>query len=238
MSSPRDEREPQLAPPTSTNELAELRKKLDIVEKSRARFAARAHRLQADLEAARAQVAWFHRQLFGQKAERVSAADLEAAFRQYVAEQEARAHGDAVESNDTIEAELTSVQLLMDFAALHTQDERATRTEKDEPVVDEEAASSATDSGTSSEPPPPPPKKPKKKGHGRNRIPSTLREEVITIEPDEIPEGARQSERKSAIALECEDQSSYALRSFVRNTRLKARTSRLPGSSSQNLPMK
>ena len=44
MSSPRDEREPQPAPTTSAEELAELRKKLEIVEKSRARFASKSRR--------------------------------------------------------------------------------------------------------------------------------------------------------------------------------------------------
>ncbi len=71
MSSPRDEREPTPALSSTETELNELRKKVQSVEKSRDRFASRAARLQADLDAARAQVAWFHRQLFGQKAERI-----------------------------------------------------------------------------------------------------------------------------------------------------------------------
>ena len=95
MSSPRDEREPAPAPFSADKELDELRRKFQSVEKSRDRFASRTAKLQADLDEARAQVAWFHRQLFGQKAERISKTEIEAAFRKFLDEQEARARGDA-----------------------------------------------------------------------------------------------------------------------------------------------
>lgn len=190
VSSPRDEREPKPAPPTPDKELVELRKQLETVERSRARFAERAQRLKADLDAARAQVAWFHRQLFGQKAERVSPAELETAFLEYLKEQEAQARGDAIDDHDPVEVELASVQLLMEFGAPLVPDEQEARTETDQTA--EDAEESPTEDAEESSDSPPPEKK-KKKGHGRNRIPPTLREETIVIEPDTIPEGARQT---------------------------------------------
>jgi len=183
VSSPRDEREPQPAPSTSEREVVDLQRKLDVAEKSRARFAARAQRLQDDLDMARAQVAWFHRQLFGQKAEHMPRADLEAAFVAYLAEQEARSSNDVT---DTVEVELSSVQLLMTFLEPGAAEPEA-RTDGD--ASEDKTQTEPTEDPS---PPPNPPPSNKRKGHGRKQIPPTLREETVVIEPDTIPEGARQ----------------------------------------------
>ncbi len=191
MRSPRDEQELKPAPLAVDKELVELKNKLAAVERSRARFAERAQRLKSELDGARAQVAWFFRQLFGQKSEHISAADLEAAFLRYLAEQESKAHGQAVVDEEPVEVELASVQLLMEFgaplASKEQETETETRTETNQ-VVEASEDAFAGNADAPSDPPPPP----KKKGHGRKRIPPTLREETIIIEPDTIPEGARQ----------------------------------------------
>ena len=187
MSSPRDEREPQSAPSDVDKALAELRKKLGEVETSRARFAARTEKLQAELNAARAQVAWFHRQLFGQKAERISPAEIEAEFRQYLAEQELQANNEETRPAPVIEDELTSVQLLMDLGVPGPETPQARR------GADETAKRhTITPSRDADDAPKPPPEKKKRKGHGRKKVPPTLREETVVIEPEVIPEGARQ----------------------------------------------
>ena len=187
MSSPRDEREPQSAPSDVDKALAELRKKLGQVETSRARFAARTEKLQAELNAARAQVAWFHRQLFGQKAERISPAEIEAEFRQYLAEQELQANNEETRPAPVIEDELTSVQLLMDLGVPGPETPQARR------GADETAKRhTITPSRDADDAPKPPPEKKKRKGHGRKKVPPTLREETVVIEPEVIPEGARQ----------------------------------------------
>ena len=152
----------------------------------------RIQKLEIELDAARAQVAWFHRQLFGQKAERVPTKDLEAAFRQYVAEQEARANNEAGTPLPLLETELSSIQLLMDFAV---PDSSVHPKENEEQVDHPQANETQEDTvvpPVSQPPSAPPSPPPKKKGHGRRRIPATLREEAIVIQPDEIPEGARQ----------------------------------------------
>ena len=188
MSSPRDEREPAPAPFSADKELDELRRKFQSVEKSRDRFASRTAKLQADLDEARAQVAWFHRQLFGQKAERISKTEIEAAFRKFLDEQEARARGDAGPPRPEVEDELASVQLLMDLAP--GQEAPQARSGGDE-LSKKHTQTPGRDAGAAP-PTPPSDKKTKRKGHGRKQIPPSLREETVVIEPDEIPQGARQ----------------------------------------------
>jgi transposase len=170
VSPPRDDRE--AASKTLTSD--ELSKQVGELKNAVGRAMSRIHKLETELGAARAQVAWFHQQLFGQKKDRVRVGDLETAWLAYLKEQEARAQG--IEALTPSMTDLSSVQLLLDFlnpGALEA------------PPVQPEIARSDEEA-------PPPPPRPKPPGHGRKRIPATLREETIVIEPDEIPPGASQ----------------------------------------------
>jgi transposase len=164
------------------SELAKLRKEVDELKIVLGRSASRIHKLEAELDTTRSQVAWFHRQLFGQKAERVRPEDLESAWHAFLKEQEASVRGSASGSIPEI-TELSSVQLLLGFVDPTRLDQPASALEQMHPDAEEGLPSAA---GAES-----PPASTKKKGHGRNRVPPTLREETIIIEPDHVPDGAR-----------------------------------------------
>ena len=140
----------------------------------------RIQKLETELDHSRQQVAWFHRQLFGQKGERVRAADLETAWHAFVKEQELKASAVA----KPLTAELASLQLLLGFAGA---DAEALAEAPPSSGQSQEAPTASADA-------PAPTAPPKKKGHGRNRVPLTLREESIVLrpDPDEIPDGARE----------------------------------------------
>jgi transposase len=161
-------------------EVDRLRKEVEVLKLGLGRAAARIQKLETELDAARAQVAWFHRQLFGQKKERARVEELESAFQAFLREQEAKARG-LPTASAPLSAEL-SVQILLSFMDPSARD-------RSSPEADETKESTPETATASS--PAAPPASTKKKGHGRNRVPATLREETIVIEPDKIPEGAR-----------------------------------------------
>ena len=167
MSSPQDDRDSASKPSTTDD----LTKQVGELKNVVGRAMSRIQKLETELESARAQVAWFHRQLFGQKSDRVSAEDLQSAWLAYLRDQETRASG--VQS--LMPSDLPSVQLLLDFVNASEMSRSQA-----EPVAPPPADS------------PPPPKTPKRHEHGRTRVPPTLREETIVIEPDHIPAGASQ----------------------------------------------
>lgn len=174
---------------SSTDELALLRKENDELKVVLGRATAKLIKLASELDAARAQVAWFHRQLFGQKAER-SPPDLQAAFNAFVKEQEAKAR-DAVPPSQQPQPALASLQLLLglgDIPAARSDDAPATP-----PQDTQNEAASGQDASPPSTPGPPPSPPPKRKGHGRKTLPETLRQESIVLEPEpgEVPDGAR-----------------------------------------------
>lgn len=149
------------------------------------RATARIQKLGAELDTARAQVAWFQRQVFGQKAERARAEDLEKAWLEFVKEQESSERGLPKPELRPLTSELASLQLLLGFE-IGTLDQDTTPGEQ---LPDAPSANEAP--GEAGQPSSPPPRN--KKGHGRNRVPPTLREETIVLhpDPDEIPDGAR-----------------------------------------------
>ncbi|MEO1303273.1 MAG: transposase, partial [Myxococcota bacterium] len=187
MSSPRDSQESAPTAPEPPSSLSALQKKTADLEKSNAQLEVRIHKLVAELDAARSQVAWFHRQLFGQKSEHISRDELDVAFRAFLVEQEARTQGASPNTQYPVESELSSIQILLTCFDGGASLQRARALKEAE--LKGEAQAPSIDEQT---PPPPPPPKKKRKGHGRNKIPPTLREETIVIQPDETPENARQ----------------------------------------------
>src|SRR5579864_7805487 len=96
------------------SELERLRKEVEELKVVLGRASARIQKLGAELDTAQAQVAWFHRQVFGQKAEHGRFEELEAAWHAYLKEQEAKVRG--VPPTDVRStADLSSVQLLLGF---------------------------------------------------------------------------------------------------------------------------
>jgi transposase len=179
VSSPQDERNRDpISATLESHDTTTANKELDDLKKLFGRALARIQKLETELNDARAQVAWFHRQLFGQKAERIRVDELESEWRSYLKQQEADARG--LEPKPII-TELSSIQLLLGFIEPTARNQTA--------IEEEPAMTEVVDAEEESSSSPPPP--PRKKGHGRNRVPPTLREETIILEPDEVPDGAR-----------------------------------------------
>lgn len=183
VSSPRDQRDRETDSPPQTDE-SSLRKEIDELKSLLGRAMGRTQKLETELDSARAQVAWFQRQLFGQKAEHIRLEELEPAWRTFLKDQEDKAHGVPTLDPRSATRDLSSIQLLLGFVDPLGVDQHATR---EDSAPDFETAPSSTDGGSEA-----PPAPSKKKGHGRNRVPPTLRDETIVIQPDQIPEGARQ----------------------------------------------
>lgn len=178
MADVRDQRGEKISPPEPSTELAKLRKELDDHKRLLGRAVARIQKLETELGTAREQVAWFHRQLFGQKAERIDRGQLEAAWNTFLAAEKSEP-----EPKPTIiETELSSVQLLLGFVEPAFGDQSVPA----QTLAPESQPQEKETSTDSREPPQ------KRKGHGRNRVPPTLREETIVLEPQNIPDGARQ----------------------------------------------
>ena len=185
-SSTRDERGVESAIPVPQGEeLKRTRNELDELKIVLGRATHRIQKLETELNTSRAQVAWFQRQLFGQKAERVRSEDLEAAWLQFVKQQEEKARSLGKPEPLTSTSELASLQLLLSFGAKPLEEVTTDGPEARDLIAEPEVSPRT---GEPSSPPPP-----KKKGHGRNCIPETLREESIVLhpDPDEIPAGAR-----------------------------------------------
>jgi transposase len=189
LSSTRDESSETAAPAPTPSDAERLRKESEELRLVLGRAAARIQKLEAALAHAHAQVAWFQRQLFGQKAERVASDDLEKAWLAFIKEQEAEASGAPKTERRPMESELASLQLLLGFVAPALVQEGTAIARAETHAEPTDAGAAADETCAPSAPAAPP----KKKGHGRNRVPTTLREESITLEPDpdEIPEGAR-----------------------------------------------
>ncbi len=177
MSSTRDASAPDSAG-GAVDPSAQLRAEVASLKLQVAQSSSRIQRLETELEASRAQVAWFHRQLFGQKAERIDSAELELAWRDFLKEQEARARGLPTATGEVFQ--VGGAQFLFEFGAKGLLDPNGQV--KDMPTPPAPAVAPEA---------PPPAEKPKKKGHGRKKLPLNLREETIVIKPDQIPEGAR-----------------------------------------------
>lgn len=189
MSSPQDTSRQERPSPDAvvgavlpTDEVSLLRKEVSELRVLLGQSAARIHRLESELQSARSQVAWFTKQVFGQKAERVSKAELFAAFQTYVKEQEEKLQAPVHEA--PLSVELSSFQLVLDFLDPMARQDAP-------PAALTEAPAPALDPDAKVEPPTPPGAPPApKKGHGRKRLPMTLREETIVLRPDHVPEGA------------------------------------------------
>ena len=171
MTSTRDPKTSESAPPD--DELTALRKEVSDLKIILGRATARIQKLETELETARAQVAWFQTQLFGQKAERTPR-DLESAWLSFLKEQEAKARGFPA---PPITTELQSAQLLLDFFDPRTPSL---------PPTQEPAPAPA-------EQPPAAPPKGNKRGHGRKQITELVQADPIILEPEpgEVPDGAR-----------------------------------------------
>ena len=79
----------------ATAKIDTLTNKIRELETSLGRAFAKNAKLETQLDHARAQVAWFQRNLFGQKRERVDTELLQGAWREFLKAQEAAARGDA-----------------------------------------------------------------------------------------------------------------------------------------------
>jgi transposase len=169
--------------PEQNEQVVRLQKEVEQLKLLLGRATSRIQRLETDLDNARSQVAWFHRQLFGQKADRVRVEDLETAWHAFLKAQETKARG-VPDLDATRPEDLSSIQLLLGFVGASALDQPSSVVE---PAPDSDATSVSAADGAQT-----PAAPPKKKGHGRNRVPPTLRDETIVIQPDNIPEGARQ----------------------------------------------
>jgi transposase len=177
MSSPQDEHGRAAgSAPASADDLS---KKVAQLTTAMGRAMSRIQKLETELNDARAQVAWFHRQIFGQKSDRIRPEDLQSAWLAYQKEQEAKARGLQPLTSPSL-TDLPSVQFLLDFIEVRAPES---------PSGPVDAPAPAPAIGDGAELPPVPPKP---RGHGRKRVPPTLREETIVIQPDHIPEGANQ----------------------------------------------
>lgn len=182
VTSTRDERSTEAAAPDDKKALEALRKEVEELKIVLGRATNRIQKLETELGNARAQVAWFHKQVFGQKSDRVRSDDLQAAWLDFVKEQEEKARN-LKPSSTPLTSELSSMQLLLGFGAKPLIADSTPRAEA--PDADADVSAQGNEPAS-------PPRK--KKGHGRNQIPDTLREESIVLhpDPDEIPTGARQ----------------------------------------------
>jgi hypothetical protein len=70
------------------DELTRLQRRVDELEILLGRAVARLEKLSIELDATRAQNAWLHRQLFGQKSERIPAENLNSAWLAFCNEQQ------------------------------------------------------------------------------------------------------------------------------------------------------
>jgi transposase len=178
VSSTRDQVENGTSPQRD-EEFDRLQKEVEQLRVLLGSATARIQKLETELGYAREQVAWFHRQLFGQKAERVQTEDLEAAWVAFVNEQEARSR--QLPTDPVVTTELRSVQLLLDLSLLEPSPA---------PAPPPQPSTEPAAPGGS---PPPAPPGPTRSRHGRAPVPPTLREETITLtpEPNELPDGSR-----------------------------------------------
>lgn len=164
-------------PQGAEEEVVRLRREALELREALGRAVAKIQKLERTLGHAQAQVAWLHRQVFGPKSER-SPAEVSAAFRALVAEQEAEARGRAPQVEVTPPS-LPSLQLLLGLVgvsgppALVAEASPEAQSPGPSPgLLDLAGAASGPESG------------PSRKRHGRARIPETDIEETVVLEPD------------------------------------------------------
>lgn len=169
------------AEPTTScapSEVEQLRAKVSALEEQLGRAHLRNQKLETQLAQARAQVAWFHKTLFGQKAERVDPVEVERAWMRFLEDQERTAQGTSVMTEVSA---AKSMQLLLLLGGTTPEVNDALDALASAGIsVDGETASMNTSSST----PPDHRKKPKRDRHGRKRLPETLRRETIVLAPD------------------------------------------------------
>lgn len=166
-----------VGPSSSVAEGDQLREKIRGLEDQLSRALLRSQKLETQLQHAQAQVAWFHRMLFGQKAERVDRDAVELGWREFLEEQERTARG--LPTNEPTPAGAAkSLQLLLLLGGTPdaVQDARSALASAGIPADPGTAPMSA------SPPPSPPPKK--RDAHGRKQIPENLRLERVLLAPD------------------------------------------------------
>lgn len=164
----------------ATAKIDTLTNKIRELETSLGRAFAKNAKLETQLDHARAQVAWFQRNLFGQKRERVDTELLQGAWREFLKAQEAAARGDAPPLPEPSNA----MQLLLMLG----------KSESGAPPTTTQAALDAAGVPAGEAPPPgaPEPKakpKPKRHAHGRKKLPGQLRTEKVVLNPELFAEG-------------------------------------------------
>ena len=154
-----------------------LTKRIRELETNLGRVSAKNAKLETQLDHARAQVAWFQRNLFGQKRERVDTAVLREAWREFLKGQETAARGDA----PPLPQPSNAMQLLLMLG----------KGESGSLFTTPQAALEAVGVPAGEAPPsaPEPKAKPKRHAHGRKRLPSHLRTEKVVLNPERIAEG-------------------------------------------------
>lgn len=155
----------------------------------------RCSKLEHELDAARSQVSWLSRQLFGQKAERVDPSQVEREWLKFNAGLETKAKGPVPAAAEVT----TSLQLVLhmigdapgDVSQRHIANETGSGPvdAETEPGTEIATDAPATQLGTSSHGGQDEPRR--RKGHGRRKLPETLSTRYIVLEPEDVPEGAR-----------------------------------------------
>ncbi len=163
--------------------------------------------MELELKSARHQIAWLSRQLFGQKADRVSMDQVHAEWTKFCKELETQISGTPTPAGQDVSTVSTSMQILLALvdkagqgAAALLDSETATslpdvaggEAVESERAVPDSAEQPQTETTGETAPPTPDDNGGRsRKGHGRRRLPETLPTRYIVLEPDEIPEGAK-----------------------------------------------
>lgn len=190
---------------STTSEVDALRKQVRDLEAKLGRVTLRLAKTESALEHTRAQVAWLHTQLFGQKSEHVDRVAIDRAWKEYMTAQENAARG--VIPRDAPDAP-NSLQLLLMLGAPRS-DARA-------PATSKEALAAAGVSEQTATPAPaaPPDPKPTKKrhSHGRRQLPGELRVEPVVLKPDlEGAQAARHVDSEICYRLAIQPATIYAI---------------------------
>jgi len=152
-------------------EITQLKTQVRELEAKLGRITLRLQKSETQLSHARAQVAWFHRQLFGQKREHVAIAEVERELKNFLEHQEAAATGalpyEVPEPSNSLQ-----ILLMLGDPAISTR----------APISVEEALAAVGVDPDATPPTPEDPEK-KRKGHGRRKLPGDLNVETVRLEP-------------------------------------------------------
>jgi len=192
-------------PPAS--EVESLRKQVRDLEAKLGRTTLKLAKLERDLDHARAQVAWFHRQLFGQKSEHVDAASLERAWKRYVDNQEANARGWVPKGHAEPEP-ASGLQFLLNLGRAQVSPIVSAKDALAIAGITEESIK--PDADAEGAPPDPKPKS-KRGGGGRRAMPGTLRVEPLPLEPEGLGEDARRIDVKTSFRIAIRPAEVYAI---------------------------